>query len=128
MIYLILGDNANYLDAFNCAFMKEDLLSFADQFSGEFSNLNYKLFILSIAASILGHISLYFLIIALYHYSEEARQEERRSHPKSKHLTQIEDEEDNLTNAKGDQVDASKLTSREYIIRYLQGLKVDSKT
>ena len=69
----ILGGEGSFLSLFNCEFIKKDIIRFCDRFSNHFYHSTFNMFLCCTLIGLCSYIGVYFLMPAMYRYSQEAR-------------------------------------------------------
>ena len=69
----ILGGEGTFLSLFNCEFIKKDIIRFCDRFSNHFYHSTFNMFLCCTLIGLCSYIGVYFLMPAMYRYSQEAR-------------------------------------------------------
>lgn len=69
----ILGGESQFLSLFNCEFIKEDIIRFCDRFSNHFYHSTFNMFLCCTLIGLCSYIGIYFLLPAMYRFSQEAR-------------------------------------------------------
>ena len=69
----VLGGEGSFLSLFNCNFIKEDIIRFCDRFSNHFYHSTFNMFLCCTLIGLCSYIGIYFLLPAMYRFSQEAR-------------------------------------------------------
>ena len=69
----ILGGEGSFLSLFNCEFIKKDIIRFCDRFSNHFYHSTFNMFLCCTLIGLCSYIGIYFLLPAMYRFSQEAR-------------------------------------------------------